>query len=84
MLFVDTAPVLEILKTLDVEEFITFNILLVLPAEVCLIVNVELAPPLVTSSLSVVYTSVFKVVDIPWIIKLELTTKSPFIVESPL
>ena len=54
LLFVDTAPVLEILNTLVLEEFITFNILLVLPAAVCLIVNVELAPPLVTSSLSVV------------------------------
>ena len=51
---IPTFPVLEILNTLAVDEFITFNILLVLPDAVCLIVNVELAPPLVISSLSVV------------------------------
>jgi len=55
LLLVDITPVFEILKTLEVAEFITLNILLVLPDAVCLIVNVELAvPPLVISSLSVV------------------------------
>jgi hypothetical protein len=48
-------PLLETLKTFEVAEFITFNILLALPIAVCLIVNVELIVPLlVTSSLSVV------------------------------
>ena len=28
--------------------------------------------------------SVFKVVDVPWTIKFELTTKSPFILASPV
>ena len=55
LLLVDITPVFEMLKTLEVAEFITLNILLVLPDAVCLTVNVELAvPPLVISSLSVV------------------------------
>jgi hypothetical protein len=63
---IPTLPVLETLKTLVLEEPITLNILLVLPAAVCLIVNVVfVVPPLVISSLSVVYTSVLRVVDVP-------------------
>jgi hypothetical protein len=55
LLLVDILPEFDILKTLDVEEFMTLNMLLVLPTAVCLIVNVELVePPFVISSLSVV------------------------------
>ena len=46
LLFVDTAPVLDILKTVVLEEPITFSILFVLPAAVCLTVNVEFVVPL--------------------------------------
>ena len=41
-----TLPLLDILKTLVLDEFVTFNILFVLPAAVCLTFNVEFVVPL--------------------------------------
>ena len=47
----------------------------------CFTVNVEeVEPAFVNSNLSVVYTSVYNFVSVPWTIKLEFTIKLPSIV----
>ena len=73
-----TFPTFVILNTVEPEEFITLNILLVFSGSVCFTVKVEFVlPPYITSNLSVVYTSVFNVVVEPCIVKLQLTIKLP-------
>ena len=81
---IPTFPALEILKTLEVAEFITLSILLALLGDVWLNRKDVDDPAFVNSNISVVNTSVFNLVVAPWTIKLELTTKLPFIPTSAL